>query len=402
MDGVPFRRVFLRAPALLPAVGAFLLCAAALRVPLPDLARPLDNFAVWESEAFCRGRAWFVPEYPVDDVAVRDGRSYNMYPPAQTILWLACRVPLKLLGFGGKPPVAAVFLLLFGTLWSLFRLARALGLDARRQALFLGTLIFGTSYLCASQKALSPYAHSMYFINHLICTWGLVEFLCCQAAAPGGPAGLWALVPCLLSRELTACIMAAALGQALHSWWRGGRPLPRLLLLLAPPAAAAALLLLFNWVRFGHGLYWDGGYRLIYAGKTSVIALKFQAHGLFSAAYLGDNLKYQLLYPPWWRGGFSPYGVSFLLASPLAAVGAAAAARRREWLLAAVAAMFAAHMLFVNTGWVQPGFNRFSLDYLPLLLAWAVPALARRPRWWLAGALFSAVYFLSVLWFAPS
>ena len=72
-------------------------------------------------------------------------------------------------------------------------------------------------------------------------------------------------------------------------------------------------------------------------------------------------------------------------------------ARLGVWLGAACA-VIAVLLLFHNTGWEQLGFNRFSLDYIPVLLALGAPrAVTGRWRWLSAVMIAWSVYYFRFL-----
>ena len=63
--------------------------------------------------------------------------------------------------------------------------------------------------------------------------------------------------------------------------------------------------------------------------------------------------------------------------------------------LLAAALVMAALMLYQNTGWTQRGFNRYSLDYIPVVLGVIAPRCIEGRRKWISLAMivWSVVYF---------
>ena len=69
--------------------------------------------------------------------------------------------------------------------------------------------------------------------------------------------------------------------------------------------------------------------------------------------------------------------------------------RDRLALLIAAGVMFTALMFYHSTGWAQRGYNRYSLDYIPLLMCLIVPRCieTRRRKLSLVMIAWSVIYF---------
>jgi hypothetical protein len=151
--------------------------------------------------------------------------------------------------------------------------------------------------------------------------------------------------------------------------------MPVVVLTLAVP-------LILNTLKFGNPF--DSGYEYIYIGRTDFIAER-AAHGLFGLRFVPDNIEHMTLGFPWFerreavtRVHHDPFGAGLWWTSPLLLYVIVAAPawwrdRARRRLLVPVACIVAAHLLYHNTGWLQPGYNRFSLDYIVVLLAVIAP-----------------------------
>ena len=61
--------------------------------------------------------------------------------------------------------------------------------------------------------------------------------------------------------------------------------------------------------------------------------------------------------------------------------------RRNRPLLISAAVVFAALMCYHSTGYLQRGYNRYSLDYIPAMFAMIAPVVAHGKRRWVAAAL---------------
>jgi hypothetical protein len=160
----------------------------------------------------------------------------------------------------------------------------------------------------------------------------------------------------------------------------------------------------------------ESGYRYIYAGRTDDrLAEDARTYGLFSPHFLPRNLYYAHIGPPELHkieiGGEqqqflrpNPWGTGIWWTTPLLGwmfVDGRRLLRNRATrvLLSAAALAFVALMLFHNTGYEQRGFNRYSLDYVPALLAMIAPGCLETPRrrWLTAGVVAWSVLYFTVL-----
>ena len=160
-----------------------------------------------------------------------------------------------------------------------------------------------------------------------------------------------------------------------------------------------------NAAKFGNPL--DSGYLLIYRGRDTQAARNARAHGLFSVHFAKENAYYMNAALPWsrdddgalaWRP--SPDGGSLWISTPLAALALAGAGfwwrdRTARALMLCSLPIIAAHVLYHNTGFVQHGYYRFALDYLPVWLVVAAPWQCSGWRRWptLACTAWGLAYF---------
>lgn len=164
-----------------------------------------------------------------------------------------------------------------------------------------------------------------------------------------------------------------------------------------------------NFLKYGNPL--ESGYRLIYEGRDDYFATDARAHGLFSTAFLSRNLYWhniglpnrtwitsegrpELHFKPntvctglWWT---SPVLLWLFALLPLILRDPAT-----RWLMVAAAVVYGGLMLFHASGNVQRGYNRFSLDYLPALMAVIAPYSVSGWRRWVTIGLvvWSVVYY---------
>src|SRR6185503_4704590 len=143
----------------------------------------------------------------------------------------------------------------------------------------------------------------------------------------------------------------------------------------ATTGVGIAIYLAFNAVRFGNPF--DTGYAHIPFG--GFFKARLDRHGLFSAAYLPFNLLY-LLFQGFHVDFNSPaklsevtadfFGTSLLGASPFVvlAVFAARAHGEVRALWVSVLAIAINQLFYLNNGASQINTQRFTLDFLPLML----------------------------------
>lgn len=155
--------------------------------------------------------------------------------------------------------------------------------------------------------------------------------------------------------------------------------------------------LLLNYLRFGSP--WDTGYQ--YLPLEGFLAERVAKYGLFHPAYLPANLVHLFLQgfhvkfaPPTLLAveGMDPLGTSLTFASPFV-LFALRARWRKPLLLAAWATVVLSIGIaccYYNNGFAQNNAQRFTLDFLPVLMLLVVVGAARGPAtWWKAAVGYS-------------
>jgi hypothetical protein len=412
-------RTFFGAAAVL--IAFVVLCQARFWRP-DELFTITENIQIGEAQSWWMGRL-DLPERKWDS-ALYNGRVYSHFPPMFSFI-AAAAVPF----FGGVPHWFIVLVIVL----PVPLLAYALFLRRTGSALwgaFLAIgLVCGTSALPVLDKTLR--GCSPYYVNQTLATAGILLFLC----EFFGQRRVWpaavGIATAALSRQLSIAYLIPLGWLALTPGDADRNPNPErkrraetprrrlgfggvMAVVLGTFLVVAAVPMTLNALKFETPL--ESGYRYIYAGRTNDrLAEDAQRYGLFSPHFLTRNLYYAHIGPPELHkieiGGEqqqflrpNPWGTGIWWTTPLLGwlfVDGRRLMRDRaaRVLLSAAALVFVALMLFHNTGYEQRGFNRYSLDYLPALIALIAPGCLETPRrrWLTAGVLAWSVLYFAVL-----
>jgi hypothetical protein len=365
------------------------------------LWRPETTFTIKHNVQIAEADAWWHGRLDLAerrwDTALKDGRAYSCYPPLFTFL-AAALWPV----FHGVPHWAVVLLVLPIPLLAYVLFRRRTGSAGWGALLAIG-LVCGTSLLPVLDKTLRGASH--YYINHALATIGLLILL----IESFGRRRVWVcgfgLAVSALSRQLTLAYLlpVAWLAVCGVSGPRGAEASTRHVRTSRVAQAAiaglfvVAVLMTMNTLKFGRP--WDSGYAHIFNERSGDrFADDVAAHGLFSVHYVPRNLYYMNFGFPevhriemagesqvhlrpntmgtgiWWTTPLLLWlfvGLRRLAADPLS-----------RWYLVGAVLVVAVLLFYHNTGAQQRGFNRFSLDYIPVLLALVAPwCVAGRRRW---------------------
>jgi len=144
-----------------------------------------------------------------------------------------------------------------------------------------------------------------------------------------------------------------------------------------PLLCAIAVYMAMNWVRFGSPL--DTGYSHMPLG--GLMHERVSKYGLFHPAYFLFNFVYMFLQGPHIR--FAPpaclmidgmgvdyFGTSITFASPFVFIAIKAKWRKEflwgAWISISIALIHA--MFYYNNGWGQLNTQRFTMDFMPILI----------------------------------
>lgn len=306
-----------------------------------------------------------------------------------------------------------------------------------RQTLLAVALVCGTSLWPVLDRTIR--GGGPYYVNHMLVTIGLLLLLAEVFGRGRMSIGALGLVMMTLARQMTAAFAIplawlAFRGSVARRITDGREPIEgacgtgilpvrpraggpchsgvrtrRCIGLVLTGAVVVAVPMVVNALKFGSPT--TTGYMLIYEGRDDVFARDARMHGLFSPAFIPRNLYYtniglpvrheitvagkrEVHYRPndmgtgiWWTTPLLLwlfFDVRRILRDPAS-----------RSVLAAAAVVYLGLLFFHATGHVQRGYNRFSLDYLPALMAVIGPGCLRGWRSWISLAMiaWSVVYF---------
>ena len=364
---------------------------------------PQDNAQIAEAASWWNGRLDLAER--TWDTALKDGRVYSHLPPlfsliAAGLLAFTQTVPQWFIALAIALPVVLLSYFLFrlrtgSTLWG---------------AVLAVGFVCGTSLYPAIDRALTY--GTPYFINHILGTIGLLIVLIESFGRRRGSVTALGLLIGALSRQLTIVYAIPVIWAALQE--RNSRERKkRLILLGATLTVVIATYVTLNTVKFGSPV--DSGYLHIYADRPEdALVRDAKTYGLFSAHFVPRNWYHMNVGLPELRevtdaSGTWAYfwpndkGTGIWWTTPLLIWCLVDLRKilmdpaRRVWLGAACI-VITVLLCFHNTGWEQLGFNRFSLDYLPVLMALSAPrCVAGRGRWLSAIMIAWSVYYFRFL-----
>lgn len=388
-------------------VGCFLLLLVALHLvssPLVELSKWTaaadSNSAVAEAVAWHDGRLTLPTR--LHDTALFEGRIYNVFPPLFTLLSYAALGLGKPLGTAAGQFYAPWYVILVALPLPLagYWAFRKAGVRSAWAACFTFFWIVGTPILPCLVSARNG---GISQINHLLSQTGIMLIAGSMIAGRRQWPAWVGLVIAAWSRPLA---IFYALGMAM-SYRRhpsaSGRG--RYIGLALAVAVALALPMGLSWAKFGTPL--DSGYKYLYEGRVDELARAGQ-RALFATEFLPRNAWYMNCETPSWQlGGFglrpdvSPHGASIWMTMPLLVFILIDA--RRWWavptqraIVLSTLPIIAGLLMFHGTGYIQPGYYRFALDFIP---AWLVVIAARcdegarRKGVTIAAMAWSALYF---------
>lgn len=338
---------------------------------------PIDQHTR-QARAWLQGRVDLGAAPAYLEIAEKDGRYYNSFPPTPGLF----EVPLVLV-FGRETPSSLVLYLFWvAALVAQYRLLAARGFPPQDALLASLAFIFGTNVYVSCVRA-NVWAYGQ-GLGYCLAILGLAFVTHNRRRGALGPTAGYALLALAVGcRPLYLSMLPLFLALDTRT---SERALPR-----AAATGAAAMvpyglaLAWYNWVRFGDVAEFGHNY-LPWAKKL--------ATGIFDVAYLPRNLYHAFVRWPEWTGGspplsFDPWGTAFYINQGiLLFVLWGLVARRFDPVVKATAglamAVIAAGIFTYEAGgWRQFGY-RYIIDLIPAGFVVFAFAYQRFNRWMLA------------------
>ena len=344
-----------------------------------------------QARAFLQGRLDI--DEPFGDVATFDGRHYVVFPPLPAVLI----TPLvAIFGMDTRTTVVCLALTVLNVL-VLRSTLRQVKIDDQLRRWMLAAFFLGTAYTTSMFQT-----YETWHFAHIVAVTCLL--LAAREALGKGRGAIVGLCCGLafLSRQL--CIYSAVF-LVLAMWQRraelndqtakpasASNRVLNTAAFCAGLAACVAAYLWLNYARFGDPF--ETGYQ--YLALEGFLAARVDKYGLFDVAYVPANLAYMFLQgfhiqfaPPKYLSvqGVDLLGTSITFASPFVFLAVLARWRRPLLWAAWIAILLPIiHTAFYhNNGFAQTNAQRFTLDFLPVLIVLvALGAQRVRAVWWKA------------------
>jgi len=353
-----------------------------------------DNVQIAEAQAWWQGRLNLSQRYW--DTALVGDLVYSHFPPLFSMM-AALVIPFT----SGFPHwlvvLTTVLPLIVLPYWLFTRLTGTVLGGLALSVAFIG----GTSLWPVLDRVLRN--GNPWFVNSSLATLGLLIFLLDYTGRRRIWPGAIGLVAASFSRQFTFFYFFALAAAAWNSS-NGACRWRRVSIVAAAAMVVFGTYAVFNATKFGHPL--DSGYMKLYdPSREDKLARDARTHGLFSWHYIPQNLYYTNVGLPisvdrHGRSRPNPNGTGIWWTTPLLLWVLWDA--RRLWkdrdaqpLLFCAAAIYLALLFYHSTGYAQRGYNRYSLDYLPILFTLVAPRILTGRRLWLTlvFAAWGVVYF---------
>jgi hypothetical protein len=333
-----------------------------------------ENLHVYQARSFLEGRLDI--DEKVNDTAIYEGKYYVPFPPFPAFLI----TPVVALFDTANTTLITLFLTLF-LYFIMMSLFKRMGLDKITSLWLVMAFLFGTGYWFVAK-----FSFGVWYFSHV--TAVLMLFLVMREAFGGRRA--WVLAVFLgcafLSRQLaiysSIFILAVLFDKADGNY---KKLVGDVVIFGLVFSVFIGIYLTLNYLRFDDPT--DTGYFYIAADPDNLLGeLRY---GLFHYKYIPFNLMYMFLQGPHWVfEDLKPvymdfYGTSITFASPFVFLAFKARGisviKAGAWITISLCLIHM--MLYCNNGWVQVNTQRFTLDFLPVLmvlLAMAVPHVSKK------------------------
>ena len=343
---------------------------------------PIDQHTR-QARAWLAGRVYLMSAPAYHEIAEKDGRYYNSFPPTPAVL----EVPLVLV-FGRQTPSSLVLYLFWvAALAAQFRVLRACGFPPRDAVLASLTFIFGTNVYVSCVRA-NVWAQGQ-SLGYCLAILGIAFVAHNHRRGLLGPTTGYVLLSLAVGcRPLYLSMLPLFLALDHRT---SGRVLPRAALTGAAAMAPFGLALAwFNYARFGS---------VTEFGHNYLPWAKNLATGIFDVAYLPRNLYHAFVRWPEWTGGsppvsFDPWGTAFYVNQGILLFVLWGLVARRfdplgKWTAGFAMGVIAAGIFTYEAGgWRQFGY-RYIIDVIPAGFVVFAFAYRRFNRWMLAAFLWS-------------
>jgi hypothetical protein len=344
-----------------------------------------NNVHALQADAFLHGRLTL--DRPLHDTAVIGGKIYSHFPPFPALVLMPF---VAAFGLEGCNPFAVKLLLTVLNVFTLRSLLGRAGVTNERAWWLTAGFLAGTGYW-----GVVVLQGVWYFSQVVAVTCLLLAIWEGLGRARGVLAGVF-LGCAILSRQVT--VYSAPFVAALL-WVNFPANRARRALNLVGFGAALVVLgcgyLAFNYARYGNPL--ESGYAYLTVGP--VWTTNIRRHGMFSPAYVPFNLLQ--MFAQGFHFDLSPdqlkldrNGTSLTFASPFVFLGLWGRWRQpltaAAWFSAALA--LGNLLLYYSNGWAQQNAQRYTLDFLPVLLPLIGLGMGRvQPALWKAAIAYSVL-----------
>jgi hypothetical protein len=349
------------------------------------------------ADAFLHGRLDI--DSPLYDTATYHGKTFVPFPPFPAVVLLP---QVALLGRASTSGILAGIALTVLSLLVFVQILLLLNIRKPDIAWVTAAFLLGTGYWVALILG-----YTVYYFAHLVAVCCLFLSIWVSMRYGNGFLGGLFLGFAFLSRQFT--ILAGV--WILVLLWSNSRnqalrdKLVRSATFAMGLGICVLIYLAYNWARFGNAL--ETGYSMI--EKTGFLQARVDKYGLFNIAYLPFNFAYMFVQGPSIQFGgprnlvpvgMDPFGTSLTFASPFVLV-ALGARGGKSWLIgawASIGLIVAGILLYYNNGWVQWNAQRYSLDFLPILIVLTALGMQQHRSWvWKLAVLFSVALNMLVV-----
>ena len=342
-----------------------------------------ENMHVVQAQAFLDGRL----EIPKDlaDVAVYRGEGFSPFPPGPVLVVLPF---VAVLGERVEIAILVGLALWLLSAWFVRRICLSVGVSGASANLLAAGAVLGTGAWMAATSS-----SGVWYLSLIVAFTALLGAAGPGAARarPGRRRPVGARVPLAPAHHLPRHLCSSSCSRRDHANVRSRGA--RLLLVAIPLVLAVVVYCVYNDARFSGPL--DTGYDYIRESDL-FLSKRVEHHGLFSLAYVPFNFTYLFVqgFHVQYEGvehlktaASDPFGTSLTFASPFLFYAVLARPRRLVlWVAAAgLAVCVVAQLAYYNNGWYQINAQRFSLDFIPVLVLLLAYAMQRaRSRLWIA------------------